>query len=58
MIVGLFPDWSQLPPYMSDGTDHYAEKVGDTQQTPTKIIFSIKNQPFTTLTISDVLKKT
>ena len=28
----LFPDWSPLLPYMADGTAHYAEKVGDTQQ--------------------------
>ena len=32
-IGGLFfPDWSPLLSYMADGTAHYAEKVGDTQQ--------------------------
>ena len=32
-LVGLFfPDLSPLLPYMADGSDHYAEKVGDTQQ--------------------------
>ena len=31
-LAGLFPDWSPLLPYMADGTAHYAEKVGDTQQ--------------------------
>ena len=30
-LVGLFPDWSPLLPYMADGTADYAEKVGDTQ---------------------------
>ena len=30
-LVGLFPGWSPLLPYMADGTAHYAEKVGDTQ---------------------------
>ena len=31
-LLGLFPDWSPLLPYMADGIAHYAEKVGDTQQ--------------------------
>ena len=31
-LGGLLPDWSPLMPYMTDGTAHYAEKVGDTQQ--------------------------
>ena len=31
-LVGFFADWSPLLPYVADGTAHYAEKVGDTQQ--------------------------
>ena len=39
-LVGLFPDWSPLLPYMADGTASYAEKrVGDIQQ----VFFTPKN---------------
>ena len=40
--IGLFADWSPLLPYMADGTAHYAEKVGDTQQL--EIILKLHNE--------------
>ena len=36
-LVGLFPDWSPLLPYMAARTAHYAEKIGDTQQAVSRI---------------------